>query len=70
MPSHRDREDQPTVELSVTFTGRETELAYEISDGDGVLHWIPISQTVETHRKGSSGTIVIYEWIAKKKGLI
>ncbi len=70
MPSPRDREDQPTVELAVKFTGAETELAYQIIDGDGVFQWIPFSQTVERHNKGGNGTIVIYEWIAKKKGMI
>lgn len=69
MPSPREREDRPTVELSVEFTGRETDAAYQISDA-GKLHWIPFSQTVERHNKGGSGTIVIYEWIAKEKGLI
>jgi hypothetical protein len=71
MPSFRDREDQQTVELSVEFTGKETELAYQINDGDK-LHWIPLSQTVERHGKlsGGPGTIVVYEWIAKAKGLI
>lgn len=69
MPNLRDREDQPTVELSVEFTGRESEAAYQISDG-GKLHWIPFSQTVERHNKGGKGTIVIYEWLAKAKGLI
>lgn len=72
MPSLRDREDKSTVELEISFTGSETELAYQIIDGDGVMHWIPLSQTVERHGKlgGGPGTIVIYEWLAKKKGLI
>ena len=69
MPRFHEREDEPTVELSVRFTGNETELAYQIDDA-GTLHWIPFSQTVERHIKGGEGTIIIYEWLAKKKGLI
>lgn len=71
MPRHREAEEQSTVELSVEFTGIETEKAYKIFDGDKA-HWIPFSVTVERHGKlkGGPGTIVIHEWLAKKNGLI
>lgn len=71
MPRHRESEEQATAELSVEFTGVETELAYKIKDGNS-FHWIPFSATVERHGqlKGGSGTIVVHEWIAKAKGLI
>lgn len=72
MPRPRDREDQPTVELAVIFMSGETDLAYQITDpASGEVMWLPFSQTVERHRdKTNHGTIVIYEWIARKKGLI
>lgn len=72
MPTHRDRDDKASVELAITFTGAETDAAYQILDADGKKYWIPVSQTVERHGKlgGGSGTIVIYEWLAKKIGLI
>ena len=73
MPRFRDIEGPlgPTTELAVTFTGRESDLAYEIIEGDK-KYWIPFSQTTERHGvlKGGEGTIVITEWIAAKKGLI
>lgn len=71
MPRHRDREDQPTIELTVTFTDVETDLAYKVIDPiSKEAIWIPFSQTIERHRdKTGHGTIVITEWIARQKGL-
>jgi hypothetical protein len=67
-----DRED-PLVELAVSFTGVETDLAYQIlDDASGELMWIPFSQTEERHGKlkGGAGTILITEWLARRKGLV
>lgn len=71
MPKFRDSEDQATCELSVEFTGIESEKAYQIFDGDKKV-WVPFSVTVERHGKlkGGPGTIVIHEWFAKKEGMI
>ena len=72
MPSHRDRSDQPTVELAVVFTDVETDKAYKVIDpASNEAIWIPFSQTIERHRdKNNHGTIVITEWIARQKGLV
>lgn len=71
MPRHRDRENQPTVEVAVIFTGVETDAAYQIIDpASKEKMWIPFSQTLERHQdRTNHGTIVITEWIAKEKGL-
>ena len=65
--------DGQTVELAVIFTGTETENAYKIVDpASDTEHWIPFSQTSKRDGKltGGEGTIIITEWIAKKKGLL
>lgn len=67
------RDDAPTFEMAVIFTGAETSAAYLIRDPATELeHWIPFSQTMERHGqlRGGDGTIIISEWIAKQKGFL
>lgn len=72
MGRFRDRSEQSTVELAVEFTGIESELAYQVIDGDGKKKWIPFSVTEERHGqlKGGAGTITVHEWFAEKEGMI
>lgn len=48
---------------------RETDEAIQV-EIDGVDCWFPLSTVEEMHFDGREiGTIVVEEWIAKKKGL-
>ena len=71
-----DNEDdegrQATFEMACIFVGPETEGAILVEDPvTNIQHWIPFSQVEEIHREGKTnlGTIVMTEWVAKKKGL-
>ena len=60
-------------ELACTFV-HETDAAICIIDpASGEQLWIPLSQVEEIHGKKSDGTgegtIIMSDWIAKKKGL-
>lgn len=62
-----------TFELACTFV-HETDAAVCIIDpASGEQLWIPLSQVEEMHGKKADGTgegsIVMSDWIAKKKGL-
>lgn len=62
--------EQPSVEVTCIKRG-ETDNAVKIFDPATEEEcWIPLSQISEMHfnMKGE-GTIVMTEWIAKKKGL-
>lgn len=66
-----------SYELACTFV-TETENACCILDpASGEELWIPLSQVEERHGKKDSwgrfageGTIVMSDWVAKKKGLL
>ncbi|MDE2107418.1 MAG: hypothetical protein KGL39_60035 [Patescibacteria group bacterium] len=59
-----------TYEMSCIFI-TETDNAVLIEDPvTGDEHWIPLSQVDRMDKdKNKHGTIVMTEWIAKKKGL-
>lgn len=61
-----------TVSLDDVECIKETDAALLcVIDGDEV--WIPKSQVhedSEVRQEGSSGTLVITEWIAREKGLV
>ena len=72
----RKYEEGPIFEFSC-LKKRETDAAVLIVDIDsGEEIWIPLSQVSELHFRNDSagglpvGTIVMTEWIAKKKGLL
>jgi hypothetical protein len=63
-----------TFEIACTFK-HETDSAVMILDhASGEEIWIPLSQVEEMHGKRSDGTgegsIVMSDWIARKKGLL
>lgn len=66
-----------TYELACTFVG-ESDAACKIVDpASGEEIWIPFSQVEERHGKQDhhgkfygEGTILMTNWIAKKKGLL
>ncbi len=63
--------DDPTFELACSKK-HETDnavLIYDPATDEDI--WIPLSQVEEMHfDKNGNGTIVMSEWIARKKGLI
>lgn len=72
----RKLEEGATYELSCTKL-RETDNAVLVLDpATGENLWIPLSQVCEMHWQKdpqgdrATGTVVMTEWIAKKKGLI
>lgn len=59
-----------TFEMACVFI-TETDSAVLIEDpASDTQHWIPLSQVEEMHRNPDhTGTIVMSQWIAGKKGL-
>lgn len=62
-----------SYEMACVFKG-ETDSAVKILDpASGEELWIPLSQIDEMHRGNTGlgpGTIVMSDWIARKKGLL
>jgi hypothetical protein len=71
----RKYEEGPTYEFSC-LKKHETENAVLLIDpATGEEFWIPLSQISEMHFKHRedgypAGTVVMTEWIAKKRGLV
>lgn len=60
-----------TFEFACTKEG-ETDAAIKVTDhASGEQIWIPFSQVESMHfNDRGEGTMVVSEWIAKKKGLV
>lgn len=72
----RKYEEGPTYELSCIKLHETDNAVLVLDPASGEEMWIPLSQVVEMHwRKDPQGdravgSVVMTEWIAKKKGLL
>jgi len=68
----RDRDQDDSIPLSLTYH-RETDLAIHVSDGvDGPLIWLPKSRIEydgADHDEGDVIDVVVPEWLVRKAGL-